>query len=297
MKLLKTILLTFSVSILFTGSLNAQFLKKLQKSVERGVEKAVLKKTEEVAADKTEQGMDKLLNMEFMNMYDEKFKTGEAVDPSLLPDTYDFEWKYTMEINTTQGAISMDYYLSPGVEYFGMKPDLSEQEVTGNMVMVMDVERNITTMFMDMGDTKMAMPTAIPLDTALEGTDLEDTDLDTAGEYVFEEIGTKEILGRTCQGFRMENEEMKVIIYSMLDAPVSFNQVFGSDAQKMPKGFDPKWLEKMENALVMEMTYTDKTESLNATKMQCVALSEETFVISKSDYQFMNFNIPTSETK
>ena len=292
MKLLKTILLTFSVSIIFTGSLNAQFLKKLQKSVERGVEKAVLKKTEEVAADKTEQGMDKLLNMEFMNMYDEKFKTGEAVDPSILPDHYDFEWKYTMQINTTQGAISMDYYLSPNAEYFGMKPDLSDQEVTGNMVMVMDVERNVTTMFMDMGDTKMAMPTAIPLDI-----DVEDTDLDETGEYVFEEIGTKEILGKTCQGFRMENEEMKVVIYSMLDAPVSFNQVFGSDAQKMPKGFDPKWLEKMENSLVMEMTYTDKAKSVNATKMECVALTEETFVISKNDYQFMNFNMPTSDTK
>jgi hypothetical protein len=292
MKLLKTLLLTFSVSIIFTGSLNAQFLKKLQKSVERGVEKAVLKKTEEVAADKTEQGMDKLLNMEFMNMYDEKFKTGEAVDPSILPDHYGFEWKYTMQINTTQGAISMDYYLSPNAEYFGMKPDLSDQKVTGDMVMVMDVERNVTTMFMDMGDTKMAMPTAIPLDI-----DAEDTDLDATSEYVFEEIGTKEILGKTCQGFRMENDEMKVVIYSMLDAPVSFNQVFGSDAQKMPKGFDPKWLEKMENSLVMEMTYTDKAKSVNATKMECVALTEETFVISKNDYQFMNFSMPTSDTK
>lgn len=293
MKLLKIILLTFSVSILFTGSLNAQFLKKLQKSVERGVEKAVLKKTEEVAAQKTEQGMDKLLNMEFQNMFDEKLKSGKAVDPAILPDQYDFEWKYTMEINTTQGAINMDYYLTPNAEYFGMIPDFSDQKkVTGNMIMVMDVERNVTTMFMDMGDSKMAMPTEIPLDT-----DLEDTDLSAAGEYEFEEIGTKEILGKTCQGFRMENEEMKVIIYSMLDAPVSFNQVFGTDAQKMPKGFNPKWLEKMENALVMEMTYTDKTKSLNSTKMECVGLTEEPFVVRKSDYQFMNFNMPTSETK
>ena len=142
------------------------------------------------------------------------------------------------------------------------------------------------------GDTKMAMPTAIPLDI-----DLEDTDLEATSEYVIEEIGTKEILGKTCQGFRMENEEMKVVIYSMLDAPVSFNQVFGSDAQKMPKGFDPKWLEKMENSLVMEMTYTDKAKSVNATKMECVALNEEAFVISKNDYQFMNFSMPTSDTK
>ena len=186
----------------------------------------------------------------------------------------------------------MDYYLMPNVEYFGMKPDFTDQKVTGSMIMVMDVERNVNTMFMDMGGTKMATPTAIPLDT-----DLEDTDLDTAGEYVFEEIGTKEILGRTCQGFRMENEEMKVIIYSMLDAPVSFNQVFGTDAQKMPKGFNPKWLKKMENSLVMEMSYTDKTKSLNTTKMECVALSEETFVIRKSDYQFMNFSMSTTETK
>ncbi len=292
MKLLKIILLTFSVSILFTGSLNAQFLKKLQKSVEKGVEKAVLKKTEEVAADKTEQGIDKLLNMEFMKMYDEKLKTGKAVDPSVLPDQYDFEWKYTMKIETTQGSINMDYYLTPNAEYFGMKPDFTDQKVSGNMIIVMDVERNVTTMFMDMGDKKIAMPTAIPLDI-----ELEETDLDTAGEYVFEEIGTKEILGKTCQGFRMENEEMKVIIYSMLDAPISFNQIFGSDSQKMPKGFDPKWLKKMENSLVMEMTYTDKEKSLNATKMECVALSEETFAVSKSDYEFMNFNMPVSETK
>ena len=112
-------------------------------------------------------------------------------------------------------------------------------------------------------------------------------------DYEFKEIGTKKILGFTCQGFQMENEDNKMTVYVAFDAPVSFNNMYsGNNSKQMPKGFDPKWLEKMgDNSLVMEMDFQNKKKPKESTKMTCVALEKEPLHIDVSKYEFLQMKM------
>ncbi len=283
----RKILLIVLVSIISTSVTNAQFLKKLQRRVELAAEEAVIRKIEEKVSQKTGEGMDKILDKDFNNMFKKKFGGMSAVDPSILPESYDFDWKYTMQIQSKEGTFVMNYFLKPQAKYFGAKPEIPQSKSKGSMFTVMDFERNVNTIFMDLGSSKTATPLSMPKDMGLKADDDDQTE-----EYTFEEIGTKEILGYKSQGFKMENDEVLMIIYVAMNAPVSFTQIFGVDTKKMPKGFNPKWLDKADNSLVMEMEFTDKKTKKNSSKMIVTALNEEPFSIIKNDYQFMDLNAP-----
>jgi Domain of unknown function (DUF4412) len=285
----RKILLILLVSIFSTSLTNAQFLKKLQKRVELAAEEAVIRKIEQKVNQKTGEGMDKILDADVNKMFNKKFGGMSAVDPSILPESYEFEWKYSMQIQSKEGTFIMNYFLKPQAKYFGAKPEIQQSKSKGNMFTVMDFERDVNTVFMDLGSSKTATPMSMPKDMGLEVDD------DQSEEYTFEEIGTKEILGYQSQGFKMENDEALMIIYVAMDAPVSFTQIFGVNTKNIPKGFNPKWLDKADNSLVMEMEYTDKKTKKNSSKMVVTALNQEPFSILKKDYQFMNLNVPSSE--
>ena len=280
MKPVRKILILLLFSIINTSLLNAQFLERLQKRVQEAAEETAIIKAEEKVAGETSKAADKLLNMDMRKMMGSK--VGNSIDPSILQDTYDFDWKYTIQMQTKEGSFIIVYYLKPDVKYFASKPDMKQSGVTGDMYTVMDMDRNINTVFMKMNGSKMAMASSIPMDM-----DFEDEESIT-DEYTFKEIGSKEIIGYTCQGFIMENEETKMTIYAAMEAPVSFSQIFGMKTDKAPKGFNPKWLDKMENSLVMEVQYQDKKKKKNSLKMRCISLNEEFFSIDKNEYDFMD---------
>lgn len=108
------------------------------------------------------------------------------------------------------------------------------------------------------------------------------------GDYEFKEIGTKEILGYTCQGFQMESDDTKMTMYVAFDIPVSFDNMYsGNNAKQLPKGFDPKWLDKIgDNSLMMEMDFVNKKKSKQSAKMTCVALENEPLTVNISEYDF-----------
>ncbi|MEN8125366.1 MAG: DUF4412 domain-containing protein [Bacteroidota bacterium] len=285
----RKILIILFFSVISTNLINAQFLKKFKQRVKYAAEEAVIMKAEEKAAGETGKVVDKLLNIDLKKMM--KSKTGSPVDPSVLPDTYDFDWNYTMQMETKDGSFIINYFLKSGVKYFGSKPDIKQPGTTGDMYTVMDMDRHINTIFIDMDGSKKAMANSVPI-----AMDFESDEGTANNDYTFKEIGTKEILGYTCQGFIMENDEMKMIIYAAMEAPVSFSQIFGMKTDKAPKGFNPKWLGKMESSLVMEVQYQDKKKNKNHVKMRCVSLNEELFSIEKNEYEFMKLGeVPEEE--
>jgi len=283
----KSVIILTVITSLLCSKIEAQFLERLTKRVQEAAEETAIMKAEEKAAGETSKAADKLLNMNFKKVM--KSDMGSSVDPSILPETYDFDWKYTMQMQTKEGSFIIIYYLKPDVKYFASKPDMKQSGVTGDMYTVMDLDRNINTIFMDMNGQRMAMATSIPMDM-----DFEDEG-SIADEYTFKEIGSKEIMGYTCQGFTMENNETKMTIYAAMEAPVSFSQIFGMKTDKAPKGFNPKWLDKMENSLVMEVQYQDKKKKKNSLKMRCISLNEEFFSIDKNEYEFMDLGALPSE--
>ena len=282
MKTLKPLLLTFI--FLFIGSTTqAQFLKKLKKRAEEAIEEVVVRKTADKAAQMTEKGMDKIFNIDF---------GGPQVDPSVLPERYDFEWKYTMQMKHEKGNMNMTYYLTPGAKYFGSQPEMEDNPMANGMFMVFDEKLDIMAIFMETEDGKSGTLLKNP---SIDIEDIAEQEEANLEDYTFTEIGTKTILGYECQGFQMENDEMKITMYMAMDAQVSFNQVYGSHMKTKPKGFDPKWMEKAENSIVMEMDMIHKKKKKYNAKITCVALEKSPKTLVVSDYEFMKLNLENTE--
>lgn len=288
----KSVIILTVITFLFCFKSEAQFLERLDRRVKRSAENAANNRAEQIAADAVgdaiEKGITKGIDSIFANKM-EGVNAGsvKTVNASVLPESYEFEWMYTMQMQNNDGLFNIDYYLKPNAKYFGSKVNMEQSKSTGMMFMVTDFNRNINTIFMKTNGTKMAMPTSINMET-----NIENSDKNKSAKYSFKKIGSKTILGYKCQGFKAETDETITIIYVTNDAPVSFNQLFGSNVKSIPKGFDPKMLSTIKNGLIMEMEYTNKEENNNATTLRCVLLKKNPFKIQKSDYQFMN--IPTN---
>jgi len=275
MKIIKPIVITFLV---FASQLSyGQFLKKLKKQAERAVEEVVLRKTADKAAQMAEKGMDKIFNIDL---------AGPRIDPKTLPKSYDFEWKYTLQMTHKKGNMNMTYYLKPNAKYFGSQPELEQNQMTNGMFMIFDEGLDIMVILMENEDVKSGYALKNPTDN-IENRSEED-DVPSMEDYTFKELGTKTILGYKCQGFQMENEELKMTMYVALDAPVSFNQVYGGHVKTKPKGFNPKWMEKSENTIVMEMDMVSKKKKKFSAKMTCIALKKAPKTITLSDYEFID---------
>ncbi len=279
MRTLIMLLVCFFISGTYTAE--AQFFKKLKERAKQAAEEAVMQKTEEIAAEKIGKGMDKLFDFDFSK---------SSMDPAILPETYEFEWKYTLKMQSKQGSFNMIYYLKPEAAYFGSRAVLPKKAMAGNILMVQDIGLNVMTMFMETSGSKAGHIISLSKDNEF---DLDEVEAATEiQDYTFKKIDSKEILGYQCQGFLMENDEMKMTMYVAMDAPVSFNQVYGGQPKKMPKGFDPKWLEKAESSLVMEMNMVNKKRKKFSAKMTCIGLENTPTSINVGDYEFMKLGMP-----
>jgi len=207
------------------------------------------------------------------------------LDESKLPDAYVFDWEFKTEIKTGEDeSMKMNYLInSNSKDYFGMEFSSKELKGKGTMLMVMDAKQQITTMFMDMNEQKMAQMTKIK-DQKLGKNE---------PKYSYKEIGTKTILGYTCYGMQVENADYKTDIYFTLDAPVNFSAFFAfANNKNAPNGFDPALLKVLkEDAILMEMTATHKKKKKQNYTMTAVSLEEKETVLTKSDYQFMSFGM------
>lgn len=258
----------------------AQFFKKLKERAKQAAEEAVMQKTEEIAAEKVGKGMDKMFDFDFSKM---------SMDPAILPTTYDFEWKYTLKMQSKQGSFNIIYYLKPDAKYFGSRAVLPKKAMAGNMLMIQDMGLDVMTIFMEANGMKSGHIVSTSVDEKFD-PDAVEAEMMDAEEFSFKEIGSKEVLGYQCQGFLMENKEMKMTMYVAMDAPVSFNQVYGGQPKKMPKGFDPKWLEKADSSIVMEMNMVHKKKKKFSAKMSCIGLDNEPMSINVSDYEFIKLD-------
>jgi len=292
MELSKKILMLLFFSFIISNSINAQFLKRLNHRVQRSAENAAINRAERIAADAAGDAIEKGVTKGIESLFANKMEgvnngSVKSINASEIPNSYEFEWIYSMQMQSKEGLFNIDYFLKPNAKYFGSKINMEQSKSNGLMFMVTDFDRNINTIFMETNGTKMAMPTSIAVDTNIE------SDKDKSADYTFKKIGSKTILGYKCQGFKAETDEAITILYVTEEAPISFNQLFGSNAKNIPKGFDPKMLSTIKNGLIMEMEYTNKEEKNNTTTLRCVLLRKNPFTIKKSDYQFMNINIPT----
>ncbi len=281
-KTLKLIFLLFFLIFLIPTT-QAQIFKKLGKSAEKAAERAVIKKTEQKVTKETERVMDTILdgNKGETKQNKSKDRTTNMSIPGLgqksvaiseIPNSYNFEWKYSLKVNTKDGDMIMDYFLKPNQPYFGFN-----SPTMNDMFMVMDTGNNIMVIYMKSEKNSSIMAMAVPDDLNV------DKMKDESEDFTYEILPNKTIMGYNCKGVRATNDRHDMTMYFTNEAPVSFNDIYKSDKAQIPDGMI-KYFKDGENTLMLELTMIDKKKSKQNATMECIGLEEVQRIIDKSDY-------------
>ena len=250
--------------------IEAQFFKKLKNRIKEKTEQVVVEKTANKVAEKASNSLDKAFEINPFSM-----GKGKA-DPNLVPDSYDFSWKYSLNMKTKEGDMVLDYFLQPGQPYFGFTTPLME-----SMFTVMDNGRKITVMYMLSDKNSVMMTNSMPDDLDLEETD------DKSASFAYESLPDKEIMGYNCTGVKATNDRYEISMYFTADAPVSFNDIYKKKNKNIPSGLK-NYFGEDDYVLMLEMQMTDlKKDKMSAT-MECIGLEEVQKTIYKSDYNTMD---------
>ena len=277
LKQLKIVLIAILVTIQYTA--DAQFWKKLKDKTEDAVERAVINRAAHEAAKKASEGVGKLFEIDLGD--------GEGgmgmVDPSELPASYNFNWRYSLQMESREGNLIFHYLLNEDETYFASRPEMEDNPMANN-VMIFDAMKHVMVILSEHEQSKTGTAFNVNL-TNTTGDEIENPE-DVYGEYSYKKLDTKEILGYTCQGFQVENEDYIITSYVALNTPVSFMNMAQGMPKNLPKGFDPGLLENAENSLMMEMQMEHKKKDKRNMTMKCVALEEEENNFQLSDYDF-----------
>jgi len=265
----KLIILGFSL-LFCVSTMEAQFLKKLKEKVENKVENAVTENISDKAAHEANKSLNKMWETDLKNS---PIPMGaNRVDVSEVPNSYDFEWEYQLNMVTEEGNVDMTYLLKEDAPYFGMRVPQAE-----GMFMVLDMDKKLSVMYFSSGENNFISASKIDNYTnpKEENDQFKDAEL--------KKIDSKNILGYECQGYETETEEYKFTFYVTRDAPISFANMYSDEKSNIPKGWNADWLEDGD-ALMMEMHMQDKKNGNRNAKMYCTGLDKKSFSINKKNY-------------
>jgi len=265
----KLILLGFSM-LFCTTTMEAQFLKKLKEKVEKKVEHAVTENISDKAANEANKSLNKMWETKLKNS---PIPMGaNRADISEVPQSYDFNWEYQLNMETKNGNVDMTYILKEDAPYFGMRVPQAE-----GMFMVLDMDKKLSVMYFSSDENNFI--SASKLDNIIEPE--EENNAYENSDLI--KIDSKNILGYECQGYETETEEHKFTFYLTQQAPISFANMYSDEKSNIPKGWNADWLEDGD-ALMMEMQMVDKKNSDNNAKMRCTGLEKKYFNINKNNY-------------
>ena len=268
---MKKICWVFSLVLLlvFNNVLEAQILKKLQKKVQDKIEQKASDKEEE----ETKNSKDKALDANVMAMAYGKNK----VDPALVPDSYSFSWKYSLEIQSeNEKAMIMDYFLEPNAEYFGFKMGES-----GEMFMVIDSRNKLMITAFEQEKEKVAMASKMP-----DYSEMTSKENESDG-FSYRSLPNKIIMGYNCKGIEATSTDFVMVFYYTNEAKVSFSDMFRSQQKQKTPDVLKRYFKTGDRPLMMTMSMKDLKDKGKITKMKCIILEKNSREFLKSDYKFM----------
>ena len=267
------------IGLLLSATLNeskAQILKKIKKRTQDKVENVIINKTSDKAAEIASKNMDKMLSADF-NPYGGGEKKAEVSD---LPDSYTFEWKYQLKMNTEHPKMKddlvFDYYLASDQPYFGYA-----MEQMRSMFTVIDMKKEVSISYMEQEGTPMALAYKLPGMKA-------DPESEDGPEFTVTELPSKTFLGYESKGLQMENSEQRIIMYIATDVPVGFTNMYNAANGKnnIPESFK-NLLNEQGHALMMYGKIIDKDDPKKNIEMECISLEETIMVKNNGNYTFM----------
>ena len=201
------------------------------------------------------------------------------LDASAVPNSYNFSWKYVMEIKTDDDkAMKMDYLLETDASYFGFNVGEGKGQ---NMFMILDTKNRIMVTTFGDGKDKMATASKIP-DYSETVTKEEEKE-----KFVFKTLPNKTVLGYDCKGVQATNNEYDMVFYYTNDAKVSFGEMYKNQKNQNIPDAIANYFKPGEKSLLMEMTMKDLNKKNKITTMKCISLEKNNYTFNKADYKFM----------
>jgi len=265
----KLVLLGFSL-MLCTYSAEAQFFKKLKEKVQKKVEHVVTENIANKAANEANNSLNKMWETDLKNI---PIPMGaNRVDISEVPARYQFDWEYQLNMETSEGNMDMTYLLNQDKSYFGMKVSKAE-----GLYMVLDMEKKLSVMYLSSGKNNFITASKIE---NLDDYESEDNPYENS---TLKKIGTKSILGYSCQGYQTEKDGQVLTFYVTREAPVSMVNMYSDEKSNIPKGWNANWFEDGD-VLMMEMEMVDQSKPESNIVMRCTGLEKKSFNLNKGDY-------------
>lgn len=259
-------LLIFIFLLTIGGNCNAQnpLLKRLQRKIENKVENKI--------TQKADRSVDKVLDAPF-NM---PSQSTSKVSTNDLAATYNFSWKYDVEMKAEKGkSMMMTYFLQPNANYQGMVMG----DIKSDMYIIMDFDKGVMLTLMEAGGSKMGQAMSIPNYN-------QETEEDKISDYEITSLPNQTIAGYNCKGLQMKNKDYLIKYYFTNDVPLTLNGMNrdkeSAKLSKILNGINVK-----DPGLMMKMDMTDLKNKKNNVTMECKSLVKSAKTISRKDYKFM----------
>ncbi|MGC1204788.1 MAG: DUF4412 domain-containing protein, partial [Flavobacteriaceae bacterium] len=171
------------------------------------------------------------------------------------------------------------YMVKPKASYFGVVMELNGNDLSKNTITIKDFGRRKSLNLRKGKGGKLLYVRDMP--------ELKDNDQ----SITIERIGTKDILGATCQGYKITMDAGIGTLYMTQDAGFAFYKDFEQYSKKRlkGKGIDASILEELENGLLLEMSFeghgTDASAS--ASKMTIKEMTELKFSVDLSEHKII----------
>ena len=266
---MKKVLFFIALTVCFSGTSNAQFFKKLAKKVEESAEKVVERKVEE----KTERETEKAFDSTFNKKRKKKKRNSKPGLSQVAPaESYAFNHKVEMEINSGKEAMLVDYYLTDSGNFFGTS--IQNEKVKNDFMTVFDVDREAMFTFMENDGQKMRM-----------GIEFK-TDDSTTEEPTFSITATgnsKTILGYNCQEYKITGKDMTATVWVTKEVDIRFPSTFYNTKQNQNN--NQEWMNDLDGwAMEMVMIETSRRKPQTIT-MKCLSIGESNLKIKSNTYQ------------
>lgn len=265
--MMKRRILAGILSIIIVIPTQGQFFKKPLENVEQAFQ------NEAITSLVFEESYDEISLISLMEeqLQESGFLKGmEQVDPSEIPESYDFEWRYIYEMKTKDGEKRLNLLFKNNASYFGLQ--ISEAKKS---YLVVDPERNINALFTDLGDAKKTSATRI-----LESGKRVIKRKKKMGVFSFNKIGDKSIIGYESEGFQAENNEFVYSFYITKESDIGIHDFHRNSEKLMPKNFNPNWLEK---GMLMQMISEGKKSIRDNITITCIGIEKYPLQLRKQE--------------
>ncbi|SHN33948.1 Domain of unknown function [Cyclobacterium lianum] len=277
---------------------HSQLLNRIKRAASEGVSRAVERTVEKEVAKATQRQLEKA----FSNLYGD-METGESgsaggnydfskIMGSINMDvetesSYNFSGLAVMEITSTdekgkaQDPVVFNSFLSENPDYFGMEfVEQNRKNDKEKAVIIMDHKNEATIMLMDNEDGKSSMAFSIDWagmmdEAARMDEESENPSAMNNADVSFEKTGnTKEILGYTCDEYRVTSEDMEGTYWLSQSAIVGMESFWSKNSPfvtKKMKAENPEYFNNLPEGNILEMDFTSK-EDESSTQMKMVEI-------------------------